>query len=90
MIQPVLVGFLIEYFLPNSKVSTDRAYLYVVILILTYFVISWTEVASNYEKQIFGARFRISLTGLVYKKVCVFQLLYLVNTNIKLRCRVYQ
>ena len=75
IISAYLVGFLIEYFTPKSKLNRNEAFAYATGIAVVTFVNGLLHHSVSYHLEILGLKIRTSITSMLYKKVGSFEIL---------------
>lgn len=79
IISAYLVGFLIEYFTPKSKINRNEAFAYATGIAVVTFVNGILHHSVSYHLEVVGLKIRTSITSMLYKKVDSLEIL--ANTN---------
>lgn len=81
VVQPILLGYLIEHFARMKRLTTDELYMFTAGVCLLAAMFVFTHHRYFFVAQRMGMRLRISCCSLIYKKVCfiiftLFQMLF--------------
>ncbi len=69
ILQPILLGQLIQYFGDENPVATETAYMLGLALVLCLVSMMITDNIYNFESKLVGIQMRIACCSLMYKKV---------------------
>ncbi|XP_049801524.1 ATP-binding cassette sub-family C member 4-like [Schistocerca nitens] len=69
LVQPLLLGLVIQHFSPNSDVTQQQAYLYASGLVLINFAKAFCIHQYNLKVSLVGMRIRVACCSLLYRKV---------------------
>ena len=69
MVQPILLGQLVQYFAEESPIPRRDAYLYALGLGVCALIATMLNAPYSFMRQVYGMRIRVACTGLVYRKV---------------------
>ena len=75
IISAYLVGFLIEYFTPKSKINRNEAFAYATGIAVVTFINGLLHHSVSYHLELVGLKIRTAITSMLYKKVGSFEIL---------------